>query len=331
MNILFTNIGRRVALVKYFKEIYKDLNLKGKIVGTDMSMTAPAIHIVDRQYQICPVSHYEYITILKSICQKENIDLLISLLDTDLLKLSENKISFERIGTQVLISSYEIIDICQDKIKTYEFLRNIGIDTPNLFKIEEVLSGKIKGFPFTLKPSQGSAGKGVFKINDVEELNFYLKKIKNPILQEFIEGDEFTIDVLVDFEQTVRCVVPRKRIEIRAGEVSKGMTVKDKRIIKIAKQCVEALKGAIGPITVQGFLTNEGDFKVIEINPRFGGGHPLAIVAGANFPRWIIEIMLNRNPDIKLDNWEDGLVMLRYDDAIFVRKEDIEKKAYKKK
>ena len=188
MNILFTNIGRRVALVKHFNKVYKELNIKGKIVGADMNLNAPAIHIVDKKYQICPVSHPDYIPTLKYICQKEDINFLISLLDTDLLKLSENKISFERISTQILISSYEVIDICQDKIKTYEFLRNNGIDTPNLFKIEEVLSGKIKGFPFILKPSQGSAGKGVFKINDIEELNFYLKKIKIQYFKSLLKG-----------------------------------------------------------------------------------------------------------------------------------------------
>jgi len=154
-------------------------------------------------------------------------------------------------------------------------------------------------------------------------LEFFKDKINNPILQEHLDGYEYTLDVLADFDGKVRCVVPRKRLKVRAGEVSKGVTVKDKKIIDTGKRVVEALKGARGPITVQGFLTTDAKFKLTEINPRFGGGHPLAIAAGADYPRWITEMMLGRDPEIMLDSWEDGLVMLRYDEAVFVRHSEI--------
>jgi len=323
MNILFTNIGRRVSLVQHFIKTLKSLNIKGNIIGADMNMSAPAIHVVDRKYKICPISNSNYIPSLISICKKENIDLLISLLDTDLIKLSKNKKSFEKIGTKVLISSCKVINICQDKTKTFNFLKKNGIPTPNLIDIDEVISTK-KGFPFIIKPSHGSASKGVFKVNNVEELKFYRSKIKNPILQEFVVGDEFTVDVLADFQSNIKSIVPRKRLEVRAGEVSKGMTVKDQRIIETTKKCVESLKQVVGPITVQGILAKNNNFKITEINPRFGGGHPLAIKAGADFPKWIIEMTQGKSPIIKLDGWIDSLVMLRYDDAIFVKKEFIE-------
>jgi len=326
MNILFTNIGRRVSLVNHFRNVYNKLNIKGKIVGTDMNMTAPAIHVVDKKYRICSILHPDYIPTLISICEKEDIKLLISLLDTDLSKLSNHRKMFKEIGTEILISSYKVVDTCQDKIKTFKFLMHNGIETPNLFKVEEALSGKIKDFPLILKPSQGSASKGIFKINNVEELKFYRPKVRNPVLQEFINGTEYTIDVLADFNSNVRCIVPRKRLEVREGEVSKGITVKNQKIIDIAKKCVESLIEVIGPITVQGFLTIEGNFKVTEINPRFGGGHPLAIAAGADFPRWIIEMTQGKDPSIELDGWEDGLLMLRYDDAIFINKKKIDRK-----
>jgi len=323
MNILFTNIGRRVSLVKHFKKTLKLLNIKGNIIGADMNMSAPAIHITDRKYKICPISSSNYISSLIFICKKENIDLLISLLDTDLIKLSKNKTLLEKIGTKVLISSYKVINMCQDKIKTFKFLKKNGIPTPNLIDIDEVISTK-KGFPFIIKPAHGSASKGVFKVNNVEELKFYRSKIKNPILQEFVVGDEFTVDVLADFQSNIKCIVPRKRLEVRAGEVSKGMTVKNQEIIETTKKCVESLKEVVGSITVQGILAKNNNFKITEINPRFGGGHPLAIKAGADFPKWIIEMTQGKSPIIKLDGWIDGLVMLRYDDAIFVKKEFIE-------
>ncbi len=324
MNILFTNIGRRVALVKHFREVFKELSIKGKLVGADLSFTAPAIHIVDKKYQICPISSVNYIPELRNICVNENIDVLISLLDTDLFILAENKKEFEEIGTKVLISSKEVVDICRDKVKTYKFLKTNCIDTPKLVKYEEVLSGENNFFPLILKPSKGSASKGVKKINNLDELNFHYYKIEDPILQEYVTGTEYTVDVLVDLEGKIRCIVPRERLEVRAGEVSKGVTVKDQRIIIVVQKCIDALKGALGPITVQGFLNNEGKYKITEINPRFGGGHPLSIAAGADFPRWIIEFFLGTNPKIKIDGWNEGVVMLRYDDAIFVNIDNIE-------
>ncbi len=128
---------------------------------------------------------------------------------------------------------------------------------------------------------------------------------------------------MADFPGKVRCVVPRLRIETRAGEISKGITVKNPLLIAAGKTVVEALPGAVGCITVQCFLTPDDQIKFIEINPRFGGGFPLSFEAGADFPRWIIEMMLGREADISIDGWKDGVVMLRYDDAIFVTKEMI--------
>jgi carbamoyl-phosphate synthase large subunit len=153
--------------------------------------------------------------------------------------------------------------------------------------------------------------------------------VPDAIVQENIEGEEFTLDVFVDFKGSVRCIVPRKRIETRAGEVSKGMTVKHPEIMAGGTKVVEKLPGAIGCVTVQCFLTAAGEVIFIEINPRFGGGFPLSIKAGADFPRWIVELMLGMEPDISLDNWQDGVVMLRYDDEIIVSKEMIDEPSYR--
>jgi len=165
---------------------------------------------------------------------------------------------------------------------------------------------------------------GVTKITNPKELNFFREYIEEPILQELVVGDEYTIDVLADFNGTVCSIVPRLRIETRAGEVSKGMTVKNPAIMAATMKVVEALPGALGCITVQCFLTRGGEIKFIEINPRFGGGFPLSIQAGADFPRWIIEMMLGNEVRIAIDSWQDGVVMLRYDDAVFMSKEMIE-------
>jgi carbamoyl-phosphate synthase large subunit len=323
-NILFTSIGRRVSLVQRFREVLRELDLEGNLVGADMLLSAPAMHAVDKKYPVCKATNKNYIPQLLDICEREDINLLIPLIDTELLVLAENKEEFKGVGTTVLISDPNVIRITMDKYNTHRFLTEHGFDSPQVIDLNEAFYSNDIEYPLLMKPARGSASIGITKIRSKRDLGFFKDQIPNPILQEYLDGHEHTLDILVDFDGKVRCVVPRKRLEVRAGEVSKGITVKNEMIIMTGKKLVEALKGALGPITVQGFLTSDGKFKLTEINPRFGGGHPLAIRAGADYPRWIIEMLIGSDPDIVLDGWEDGLVMLRYDKAVFVNREDIE-------
>ena len=116
----------------------------------------------------------------------------------------------------------------------------------------------------------------------------------------------------------VRCVVPRKRIEVRAGEVSKAQIVKNHRIISDSIKLVEALGAGPGVITLQLFLTGDGRIKFVEINPRFGGGVPLSIKAGANFPKWILQESLGEKTNIRFNGFKDNLIMLRYDGEVWL-------------
>jgi carbamoyl-phosphate synthase large subunit len=116
----------------------------------------------------------------------------------------------------------------------------------------------------------------------------------------------------------VRCVVPRKRIEVRAGEVSKGRVVKHHRIMSEAARLVKVLGAGPGVITLQLFLTGDGRIKFVEINPRFGGGAPLSIKAGANFPKWILQELLGRRTNIRFNGFKDNLIMLRYDGEVWL-------------
>jgi len=323
-NILFTSAGRRVSLIRHFKETLKAMNLPGKIVTTDLKRNAPAPFVSDHRELVPRVSDPEYIAVIKEICRYYRIKLLIPLIDTELVLLSHHKAEFAEIGVVVLVSSTETNEICFDKRRTYEFFKRTGVKTPEILEPERVLSDPEASYPFLLKPANGSCSVGVTKITNPKELNFFREYIEEPILQELVVGDEYTIDVLADFNGTVCSIVPRLRIETRAGEVSKGMTVKNPAIMAATMKVVEALPGALGCITVQCFLTRGGEIKFIEINPRFGGGFPLSIQAGADFPRWIIEMMLGNEVRIAIDSWQDGVVMLRYDDAVFMSKEMIE-------
>jgi carbamoyl-phosphate synthase large subunit len=131
------------------------------------------------------------------------------------------------------------------------------------------------------------------------------------------------VDVYAGLDGAARVAVPRRRLEVRGGEVAKARTVRHPEIIRQSLRLVESLGECAGVVTLQGFLTPEGRIKFIEINPRFGGGAPLAIRAGADFPLWLIEEHLGRRPAIEPAGWQDGLLMLRYDAAVFRRSEEL--------
>lgn len=322
-NILFTSAGRRVSLIQHFRQALNNLELPGCIITADCQRNAPAHFVGDFQELVPRVRHPNYIERLLEVCKKYQVNLLIPLIDTELCLLANHKKDFEAIGVTVLVSSIQTNEICLDKRNTYNFFKEIGVATPEIILPETILADPQAKYPFIIKPADGSSSVGFTKIRNAHELTFFKDYIPNAIVQEFVIGQEYTFDVLVDFQGAVQVVVPRLRVETRAGEVSKGITVKDYELIHATKKVVSLLPGTVGCITVQCFLQRDGELKFIEINPRFGGGFPLAFQAGANFPTWIIEMILGKKLEIQIDDWQDGLAMLRYDEAFFARQEII--------
>ncbi len=316
-NILFTSVGRRVALIKHFRNTLKTLNLHGQVMGVDVSDMSSAFHIVDKAFDICEIENPRYIEYLTDICMNERIKLLFPLIDTDLLILSQHIDAFNSVGTNVVISDPSIIEIARNKFNTYHFFVANNIPTPRVFEIDDVLSGKAS-LPLFIKPLDGNASKGAYKINDMGDLDFYKDRVQRPILMEYVDGTEYTLDILYDFSGTLRCVVPRKRIEVRAGEVSKGVVVDTPEIVEAGWRVGRLLKGCRGCINIQCICASDGTTKFIEINPRFGGGAPLSIKAGADFPLWIIQMFRGKDPGDISTAFRRNVYMLRYDDAVFL-------------
>ncbi len=317
--VLFTCIGRRVSLLESFRRAAKQLKINAAFFGTDTTDLSSALQLCDEGFLVKPTTHPGYIGQLLSIVKANKVKLLVPTVDLDLKVLARNKPKFATAGCRVLVSAPEVIDICQDKRKTYQFLAKNSFDTALTMSVRSALSKKKLNWPCFIKPWDGYAGRGNAVVNNRTELLFYAKRIPNAICQEFIEGTEYTCDVYIDFGMKVRCVVPRKRIEIRAGEVSKGQVVKNPRIMSNAAKLVETLGAGPGVITLQLFLTDDDRVKFIEINPRFGGGAPLSIKAGANFPKWILQEESGKKPNIRFDDFKDDLIMLRYDSEVWLQ------------
>ena len=318
-NVLFSAAGRRVSLLRHFRKTLADLGLVGEVLAVDSGKTAPAAFVADRMLRVPLMSDPAYIDAMLAVCRENRVHLLFPLIDTDIGLLAQHRHRFAEIGTTVVVSSAATVDICFDKNRTYDFFRSHDIDTPVVYPPSALQDPQALMFPLLIKPYDGSSGVGVTKIRDEGELRFFAHYVEHAMVQEFVRGQEYTVDVLVGPDGRVGCVVPRMRIEVRGGEVSKGLTVKSPTIITAARRVVEQLPGALGCITVQCFQQPDGRIRFIEINPRFGGGFPLSLHAGADFPRWIIEQDLHRGPTQYRDDWIDDLAMLRYDDEIIVK------------
>lgn len=318
LNILFSAAGRRVSLLRHFRRSLDALGVKGEILAADAGRSAPAAMVADRQIQVPRVNAPDYIERMLAVCAENRVGMLFPLIDTDLLLLAQNRERFAALGTRVVVSSEASVALSFDKRLTYAFFREHGIDTPAVFDEDQLEDCGALRFPLLIKPWDGSCGVGVTRIRNAEELAFFLHYVPHAMVQELVTGEEFTCDVLAGLDGKVRCVVPRKRLEIRGGEVSKGLTMKDPAIMAAAQKVVECLPGAMGCITVQCFRQADGRLRFIEINPRFGGGFPLALHAGADFPRWLIQEHLGLPIDAAMADWQDDLAMLRYDDEIIV-------------
>ncbi len=307
-----------MELVRAFRRAGDELGISLEIHGADATPLSPAIHHVDWAHIVPTIASGFYVEAIEQVVTHEGIDLLIPLIDSELAAVAEARDRLGAMGCLAVISSRTVVQTCRDKIAAFEALRAAKIDTPQTWTLDEALRLRRHKFPYFLKPRAGSAAMGNYVVRDGDELRVFGKCVADPIVQEFIDGTEYTLDVYTGLDGRVRCVVPRKRLEVRTGEVSKGMIVKDRAIMDVGRRTAEALGECRGVVTVQCMVTPKGRICVIEINPRFGGGAPLAIHAGADFPKWILEERMGRRPRIRATGFRDDVAMLRYDDSVFV-------------
>lgn len=314
MNILFTGVGRRIELLQAFRNAALILNKNLKIYGADMAGTAPALAYCDCTRKVVAMKNPEYVENLLQICADDHIDLLIPTIDTDLLVLSENKDKFEDIGTKVLISAPDKIRICRDKNNTSQFFAECGLNAP--MPVNDWKEYK-SGFPAFIKPKDGSSSINAYKAENEEELKLFASQITDYIVQPFVDGKEYTIEIFCDWIGRPISIVPRERVQVRAGEVLKTKIELDKTMIEECKKLCAAFKPC-GPLTVQLIREKDTDIDYyIEINPRFGGGSPLSMKAGSRSAEALLKMLDGEEPEYITDI-ADGAVYSRFDQSVCI-------------
>lgn len=316
--ILISSVGRRSQLVECFREAFHDLDVQARILGIDSAPErAPAAHLVDHCFRVPRCTEPEFIPNVLDLCDEYRVKLLIPTIDTELPTYAQHRAYLQAAGTNVVVSDPETVDIALDKVETYRWLVQHHLPTVRQDSPEGVLSDTANWeLPLIAKPRNGSASIGVTKVESFEMLRALAETEPDLVVQEYARGVEHTINILVQDSKCV-CAVPHCRLETRGGEVSKASTRKNESAMSLAREIAEKLPGAYGPINIQCFIAGDNTLRVTEINARFGGGFPLANRAGAKFPRWLIEPMVGRSSTATFSGWDDNLLMLRYDSAIF--------------
>ena len=305
MNILITSVGRRGYMVKYFKEV---LGNSGQVHVSNSSQISPAFLYADKVVVTPLIYDSNYISFLKSYCIENEIQVIISLFDIDLLVLAQHKKEFADADIQVVVSSEDVIEICNDKWKTYNFLKDNGFNVPKTYIDKRAaisdIQNKLLEFPLVLKPRWGMGSISVFVADNETELEVFYDKINRQIeetylkyesaktkdyavlIQEKLSGQEYGADVINDLSGTFQNCIVKKKLAMRAGETDCAMVVEDSQIYEIGKQLAGCLKH-IANLDVDMFVC-EDKVYVLEMNARFGGGYPFSHIAGADLPRAII-------------------------------------------
>jgi len=321
VNLLFASAGRRVELLRLFRQAYRQLGIEGRIIATDIDPLAPALHEADASHIVPRVDDPGYIAAMAEVCKVEEIRMVFPLIDPAVPVLAQHRAAIESTGARLAVVSAEAAEVARDKWMTFEWLRSIGEPTPQTWLAHDLPADP--PFPLFVKPRYGSAGKKSFRADDRTELDFFLRYIPDPVVQPFVTGAEVTNDVLCSLEGEVWEIVSRRRIEVRWGEVHKGVTVHDPEIRERCSMIAMALQ-AMGPITVQCLLGEDGPVFT-EINARFAGGLPLGVAAGVPSPEWYLREAAGMPVEPPpLGSYRAGVYLTRYDDSFFLEGEGYE-------
>jgi carbamoyl-phosphate synthase large subunit len=314
-NILLTSAGRRVELLQAFRDNATALSHEIGVFGADLKPAlSSACRAADAFFPLPRVTDSGYIDKLLSLCVENEIGMVVPTIDTELAVLAENRLLFESRGVHLVISDADLVRKCRDKRLTGEFFQSHGISYPRIYPSSDL------EFPCFVKPYNGSSSIGAAALMGPDALTSEMMTNQSLIFMELIDSHyvEYTVDAYFDRNGKLHCLVPRKRIETRAGEVSKGVTRKNfvhARLLEVFKH----VSGARGCLTIQVFVDEASeDIIGLEVNPRFGGGYPLSYSAGATFPLWLMQEYLQAIEPAAHDNWEPNLLMLRYDAKVLV-------------
>ncbi|MGA1823496.1 MAG: ATP-grasp domain-containing protein [bacterium] len=300
INILFLGGAKRVSLAERFMEAGEALHRKINIFSYELTTTVPIAAVAKKIIVGLQWKDDGILEHLSATIRKHAIDIVLPFVDSSVMVAGSLKKREKDIF--IPVSERSVSERFFDKTEADTWFVNNGFPTP----------AQSTTIPVIAKVPRGSASKGIFIIKTDAQWRFFIDNFdpKNYLIQQFIEGNEYSVDCYVSSKGTIVSVVPRERIEVIDGEVTQSITVRDHDIITLANKILEKCE-CRGPVTIQ-IIKEKGTEKlfIIEINPRFGGGVPLSIEAGANIPLLLLQDYVGIANQV-VDNWRENVLMTR--------------------
>jgi carbamoyl-phosphate synthase large subunit len=313
LNVLLTAGARRVPLVQAFQRVLRSSG-HGSVIVTDVNPLSPTVYIADRSYPVPLSTDAGYLGAILEICRAERIGLIVPTIDDEMFAFSEHSERFAEAGVRVVVSPLETIAICHDKHTTCRVLIERGVQAAETHLPADLPTDP--EFPLLITPRVGRGGVNAFLVRSQRELDFFLDYVPDPVVQRYLNGPTFTIDMCCSFTGEPISIVPSERVVERAGIVERARTVRDPQLIELGLACAQAL-AFVGPVNIQCRVV-DGRPVVVEITPRFSGGIPLTIAAGADFPRMLVSMARGRRMPRAIGKFTDNLWMTNYDASVFV-------------
>ncbi|MFA6260435.1 MAG: ATP-grasp domain-containing protein [Bacteroidia bacterium] len=318
ISVIVTSAGTAsaISVIKALKEQHE---FEIKIIAVDVDPMAAGLFLADESAIVPAVTSADYISSLIKLSAKTGAKILIPIYSKEIRLISENSQYLKGHGIHTLLSSFEIIELVNDKSAMHNAVTNLGIRTPYLYTKKELQQIDSSSLPLFAKPNTGSSSSGTEKISSISRLNELIADSEDLIIQSFIDADEVTVDVLCDNSSNAIVIAPRLRLATKSGQSVKGRTISNNIFIKPVQIICNALK-IKGVCNIQFFL-KDNELTFIELNPRFAaGGLMLTVGAGANIPllllKLILGVQINKNECLA----RPGIEMTRYWQEIIINK-----------
>lgn len=305
MRILITGAGGAAAI-----SVWKSLGQEHEIYMADIDPCAAGLYLVPPQQRlIIPRGDAsDFIDTLLKLCETYEINVLIATVDSELAPVSLALPRFAEFNIKVPISNYESLKICYDKFQLLTHAQNI-IPTPEFLLLNEESFSSIKKFPRFAKPRFGAGSRGVVLIHSQAELAA-LPRDNSYLVQEYLPGDEYSVDTYLDSHGNPVAAVPRLRMKIDSGIAVASRTEQLPDLSALAIKLAMHLK--IHYVSnIQFKRSQTGEFKLLEINPRFSGTLPLTVAAGVDIPKLLMKDIQGHAFPKELMSFKD-LMVVRY-------------------
>jgi carbamoyl-phosphate synthase large subunit len=306
-SILVTSIGAAGS-----QGLIKSLDRKQfRIIGCDCNELNGYDNSVDMFYKIPSPSDSSYFNEILKLVEKEQVNLVIPIMDAELICVLKNKNKFKK-DVRVLASSIELINIFQDKQETHKFMVTHKLNVPKLYSYEKY------AFPLIAKPRVGTGSRGILIMRNKHDTDFFLTDadVKSLFFQEYVEGVEISIDCFCDIASNPVAIVARERIDIRSGLCKKTQTFQDKVLIEEVRSFLSKIK-MVGPCNIQAIKSKvDSKYYFFEVNCRFGGTYIASVHAGLDINQYILDF-INGVPSNKLLVYKDILMVRHWEERYY--------------